>query len=89
MLAIDEITELSIRKKNGLVTMELKFLSKEGDEHNIIIKDEVGCADDVKKCKPFFVKGNEIGPVDAETGYLLYKYSYPLRNYLIDLFGWK
>lgn len=88
MLAIDEITELKIKKKDGLVTMELKFLCKEGTEHNLIIEDEINSKNG-DKGKPVVMKRREMGPIESESGYLLYKYSYPLRNYLIDLFGWK
>jgi len=88
MVAIGEITELSIRKKDGMVTMELKFLNKEGEEYKLIINDEKVSKDD-DKSKLFLINGHETGPIETESSNLLYKYSYPLRNYLIDLFGWK
>ena len=87
MLAIDEITELSIRKKNGSVVMELKFSCKGGAEHNLIIMDDIESFDDDKRTS--VIHGYDLGPIEAENGYLLYKYTYPLRHYLINLFGWK
>ena len=87
MLAIDEITELRIRKINGSVVMELKFSCKGGAEHNLIIKDDIEDKGDNKRTP--VIQGYDISPIEAESDYLLYKYTFPLRHYLINLFGWK
>ena len=87
MLAIDEITELRIRKMNGSVVMELKFSCKGGAEHNLIIKDDIGNKDGNRSTS--VIQDCETGHLGAESGYLLYKYTFPLRHYLINLFGWK
>ena len=86
MPAVDEITELSIKKKNGSIIMELKFSCDGGAERNLVIKDDMESGTGGEKTQ--FVQGHDSDPAEAESDRLLYKYTYPLRDYLVDLFGW-
>ena len=72
---------------NGLVVMELKFSCKGGVEHNLVIKDDIESKDG--NVSTSVIQGCSTGPIEAESGFLLHRYTFPLRHYLINLFGWK